>query len=342
MKPQHIYWFTYFDTSEATVRYRAVYFLQHAEKQHGINFNFVYPSYKLEHVFNFLKVYFEVLLFRKPNSIIVIQKLYSRGIYASLLKILVLIRRRYTVYDIDDAEYTRRNDSTIKFFLRNTNIAITGSMSLVQYAHSLKAKSMLITSPVIHHEQKKLYRNEVLTIGWVGYYSAHKISLLQLLFPALLSINTKIRLILMGVRSAFELLEIENYFKANSNIEVIADLNINWLNEKEIYKYIAQFDIGVSPLIENEFNSAKSAFKLKQYLSCGIPVIASNVGENSRFIKNGMNGYLADSAQDFRERILLIHSMSNDAYFTMSKNAESTFPEFSLENYTQSYLSIFL
>ena len=39
-------------------------------------------------------------------------------------------------------------------------------------------------------------------------------------------------------------------------------------------------------MLNHPFNQAKSAFKAKQYLSCGIPVIASDVGENRKFVLN--------------------------------------------------------
>lgn len=40
------------------------------------------------------------------------------------------------------------------------------------------------------------------------------------------------------------------------------------------------------PLIENEFTLGKGGFKLIQYLSIGLPVIASNVGFNNEIINS--------------------------------------------------------
>ena len=85
----------------------------------GVENYFVVPSYKPKEIYLFLKAYLSALIFRKPNSLIVIQKVQSNFIYANLLKILVKIRKKDTVYDLDDADYLETNPKTIYFFSKN-------------------------------------------------------------------------------------------------------------------------------------------------------------------------------------------------------------------------------
>lgn len=59
--------------------------------------------------------------------------------------------------------------------------------------------------------------------------------------------------------------------------------NIVWTHDGAL-KEIMSAHIGIMPLIQNEFALGKAGFKLIQYMSGGLPLIASNVGYNSSII----------------------------------------------------------
>jgi glycosyltransferase involved in cell wall biosynthesis len=65
---------------------------------------------------------------------------------------------------------------------------------------------------------------------------------------------------------------------------------IDWSEETEV-ENMCNFDIGIMPLVDSLFERGKCGFKLIQYMGCGLPVIASNVGEN-KYIVNDSNGFL--------------------------------------------------
>lgn len=58
---------------------------------------------------------------------------------------------------------------------------------------------------------------------------------------------------------------------------------------------LSQFDVGLMPLADDEWNRHKCGLKLLQYWSIGIPVVASPVGVNRDWVRDGENGFLADS-----------------------------------------------
>jgi glycosyltransferase involved in cell wall biosynthesis len=64
------------------------------------------------------------------------------------------------------------------------------------------------------------------------------------------------------------------------------------LEEQEVEE-IQQFDIGINPLVNNEFTRGKCGYKLIQYMACAIPVVASPVGVNCDIVEQDKNGYLA-------------------------------------------------
>lgn len=341
MKIKHIYCFSYFNLTAPSVRYRAKFPLQQLKDRHGITFSIVYPGYDFQNIANFVLTFFSALFFRKSNSIIVFQKIYTNGIYAILLKALLFFRPQYTLYDIDDAEYIRQPAQTIQHFMKNCSACSAGSKSLVDYAKQFNSNVFLLTSPVIDHGLKKNKVAEILTIGWIGYYGAHRQNLTQILFPALYEIKFPIKLKLLGVANQAEVQEITSYFKNNKNISVEAPLGLDWLNEHSIYEHIATFDVGVSPLIDNEFNRAKSAFKLKQCLSCGVPVLGSSVGENKNFLRDGLNGYLCNSPDEYFQKLTLINGSKSGNYAKLSENAIKTFPLFSIDNYCSTIIAYF-
>jgi glycosyltransferase involved in cell wall biosynthesis len=54
-----------------------------------------------------------------------------------------------------------------------------------------------------------------------------------------------------------------------------------------------KWDIGIAPLINDEFNRGKSHIKWMEYAMCGIPCVASDVAPY-KVIRNGIDGILTD------------------------------------------------
>ena len=129
----HIYWFAPYNLTCPSTRYRGKYPLEYLKENSGIEYDFVIPDSSTKGIFHFIKVYFSILLFRKKNSLIVIQKICSNRIYANALKILIRISKKNTIYDLDDAEYYRQPVNTLHYFLRNCQYVQTGSSALLKY-----------------------------------------------------------------------------------------------------------------------------------------------------------------------------------------------------------------
>jgi glycosyltransferase involved in cell wall biosynthesis len=75
-----------------------------------------------------------------------------------------------------------------------------------------------------------------------------------------------------------------------------------------LYGCMARADIGIVPLLPCPFNEAKSWLKALEYMSLGIPVVATNLPEQSRLIEHGVTGFLADTPGEFAEYVqILVH-----------------------------------
>lgn len=342
-KITHIYWFAYFNLDEPSVRYRALYALQHLQQQAGLSFDLVYPSYRRQAFLHFCCIYLEVLLGRKKGSVVVFQKIYSRGVYARMLQLLLLLRPQNTLYDIDDAEYVRRRPQTMRFFMKYCSACSVGSGALFDYVFALNKRTFLLSSPVIHHGFERhtsaSNRQRELVVGWIGYYDAHRESLMESFFPALRQLDFKVKLVLLGVRRPWEWEEIVQSIGNPTWISLEAPFNIDWYNEQAVYETMAGWDVGVSPLLDDAFNRAKSAFKLKQCLSVGLPVLASATGENAVFLQHGFNGFFCETADDYATQLRVIRQADDATYQAWSTAALAGAPRFGMDVYTQTLLA---
>lgn len=62
---------------------------------------------------------------------------------------------------------------------------------------------------------------------------------------------------------------------------------------------ISTCDVGVMPLRDSLWERGKCGYKLIQYMACGLPVVASNVGVNPEIVQNGENGFLASAPDEW-------------------------------------------
>lgn len=75
-----------------------------------------------------------------------------------------------------------------------------------------------------------------------------------------------------------------------------------WSAETEV-EDLRDFDLGIMPLPDTEWAKGKCAMKILQYMGVGVPSIGSALGGNLEVVKDGENGLLATSSDDWIEKI---------------------------------------
>lgn len=80
---------------------------------------------------------------------------------------------------------------------------------------------------------------------------------------------------------------------------------VPWSEQTEAAS-VAQLDVGIMPLVDAPFERGKCGYKLIQYMACGLPVVASPVGVNRQIVDHGVNGFLAETEQEWEAALLTL------------------------------------
>lgn len=136
----------------------------------------------------------------------------------------------------------------------------------------------------------------VCTIGWIG--GGKSIVFLNEIMPVLED---------LAGRYDIRLKIVCNTFPDSDKLKIIRK---QWKEDEEAAD-ILTFDIGLSPLPDDPWSKGKCATKLLQCMAAGIPTVSSNAGVHPDIIKDGVNGYLAGSPQEWTEKISFLISDFN-------------------------------
>ena len=246
---------------------------------------------------------------------------------------------RKLIYDLDDmvhlgntSEHNRiikglKSTKKVKFLAKNSNHIITSTPKLVEFLNNYGSNISLIPATIDTNRYKPLIQEETkeICIGWSGSHTTSKY--LHLLDDVLKNISNKypVKILVMG-DPFFEI-------KGLKNLELI-----NWSAENELSN-LQKFSIGLHPLPDEEWVYGKSGGKLVQYMAVGIPTIATAIGPNYDAIKEGYNGFLVKSEQEWIDKLELL-ILNQNLRRTMGLNARNFAVEnFSLESNSEKYLT---
>lgn len=214
----------------------------------------------------------------------------SAPILEMLLYAVTRMRGHAVVYHSDDALHTVASASARARY-RFATVVATGSKEVAAAARDAGADVAEIEAgldveryPVRHHE-----RRDPVVIGWVGTNASDH------LLPL---VDTVRRL---GGTDAVVLRVISARPFAAPGLEGLLEWR-PWLPELE-YSVFADLDIGIMPLEDTPYNRGKEAYKLKEYMAAGLPVVCSPVGENLAVVEDGVTGFFAVAAPDWENRL---------------------------------------
>ena len=172
--------------------------------------------------------------------------------------------------------------------IKNASHVYAGSPYLVDYSikHNKNVSYLptVVDDKVYNVTKTNFGKKKYFTIGWIGSPSTSMY--LNIIADVLIDLSARhdIKVVLIG-SGDFEIKGV--------NIDLV-----DWSEDSEIDSML-EFDVGIMPLENDLWSQGKCGFKLIQYMACGLPVIASQVGVNNEIVKDGVNGYLVDDKQQW-------------------------------------------
>jgi hypothetical protein len=178
--------------------------------------------------------------------------------------------------------------------MRGAALVVAGNAYLAEFARQAGAKRVEIVPTVIDLERYPVegcalrgLASAAPLVGWIGQRATASFLLPYKQIFERLTASGQARFGAIGIDAQSLGLPMES---------------IAWSEQTEAAS-IASFDIGIMPLVDEPFERGKCGYKLIQYMACGLPVVASPVGVNCQIVEHGVNGFLAETPEQWEQAL---------------------------------------
>ncbi|MCC7501635.1 MAG: glycosyltransferase [Flavobacteriales bacterium] len=250
--------------------------------------------------------------------------------------------RAKLVFDFDDAIWLQNVSEANKWFswikdagktsklIGLSDLIFAGNAYLADYAKRFNPNTVIVPTTIDTEEYKPVERKGQgpVTIGWSG--SITTIQHVRYAIPALKVIKAK-----YGDRVAIRVVGDGSYREPELGV-----VGMPWRKDTELLD-LGGMDIGIMPLPDDEWARGKCGLKGLQYMALGIPAIMSPVGVNSEIIRDGVNGHLATTKEEWVDRLSRLID-NTEARRAMGIEAKRTVEEhYSVHAWRSRYLEHF-
>ncbi|MBF0358963.1 MAG: glycosyltransferase family 4 protein [Magnetococcales bacterium] len=279
-----------------------------------------------------------IIRLAKRHDIVLIQKKTSFKSFE--LKLLQKANPRI-IFDFDDAVMFHELEHHKPFvgkhfvkFIRTINhcaAVVAGNEFLASFSRPNCPDVRIMPTPVdLNYNFVKthdLSNTGELLVGWLGVNgNLHYLDELAPVFQKLVKKYPNFRLKIVS-----------NDFIDITGVPIVKEL---WSLDGEAAA-LRSMDVGIMPLNNSLWAQGKCGYKLLQYMSAGVPVVASPVGINQEFIQQGVNGFLAtDHEQWFQALSKLLDDASLRRDYGLAGRAMVE-EKYSQERYEAKYLALF-
>lgn len=208
------------------------------------------------------------------------------------------------IFDIDDAIYLHRGGGFVKKIVSSCERVICGNRFLAEricdWQHDVRIIPTAVDTnryiPTVHFAERPV-------IGWVG--TSGNLVYLRMIEKSLCEVLMRHPYTILRV--------ISNEQPKFSMIPAERCEFIRWNAEGEIAA-LQGLTIGIMPLADKEWERGKCSFKMLQYMSCALPVVASPVGMNSDVLAHDQVGFAAATLDDWVDQLdWLLHNPEKGA-----------------------------
>ena len=232
----------------------------------------------------------------QADVVVLLRKTFPMPIFWLLRKL-----SKKLIFDFDDAIFCNSDGSNshtrmqrFKHTIKNCDYVFAGNGYLAEHAKKFNAAVGIIPTSVDTYKYSLNYQKgtQALTLVWIGSSSTKKylVDILPQLEKAAQSIPD------------LQLNNIADFQLSSCTLKIN---NITWQAETEASE-LNKADIGIAPMLDNNWTKGKCALKVLQYMASGLPVISSHSGVNAEVIQDQVTGYLMKKNEDWPELIIAL------------------------------------
>lgn len=208
------------------------------------------------------------------------------------------VLRKKIIYDFDDAIWIPNTSGNnriaglvkafwkVPYICKWTYKTAAGNDYLCAFARQSGAVNISRIPTVVNTESRynrlQQHKDGSVVIGWTGSHSTLKY--LDDVMPVIARLQERFDFDFLVIADKKPELPLQRWSYCP------------WNEQSEI-EDLLKIDIGIMPLTHDAWSEGKCGFKLIQYLSLGIPAVANSVGVNKIIVEDGINGYIADTAE---------------------------------------------
>jgi glycosyltransferase involved in cell wall biosynthesis len=251
------------------------------------------------------------------------------------------LRRKKIIFDFDDAIWLPNTSKEnffiswikafwkVKFICKWAYKVAGGNDYLCAYARKYNRNVIRIPTTVDTVQQHNTIKEQLtdkIVVGWTGSHSTMKF--LDDIVPVLSDLEKDFD---------YEFVVISNKAPEFS----LKGLRfVPWKEETEVADLL-EINIGVMPLENDAWGEGKCGFKLIQYLSLGIPAVASPVGVNKIIIEEGRNGYLCETNTQWKHALKELMNSAEKRKQMGLEGRKKVEEEYSLKSQSSKFVSLF-
>lgn len=244
---------------------------------------------------------FDLLVILRYDIVFIHREAYPLG--GAFFETIISLLGKPIIFDFDDAIFLPassrpnnfierfKNPGKVASIIKRSKYVIGGNSFLADFALRYNPSVSVIPTPIdtdkYHPEDRK--PADKIVIGWIG--SATTLDFLHPMRDIFIRLSKEYPHITFKI--------VGGEFSING----VSDITCKPWSLKEEIEDLKTFDIGIMPMPNNDWTNGKCGFKAILYMSMGIPCICSAVGMNKEVITDGVNGFLADTQDEWFEKL---------------------------------------
>jgi len=214
--------------------------------------------------------------------------------FPAAVETLIADRCPRLILDYDDAAYFKYLNSRwfrnrIPVLMAAAESVVAGNRHLAEFARRYSRNVYLVPTVV----DTSRYSPKT------SYAAPHGIRLTWIGTPQTVRFLKPITHVLRALRERHPSLRLRLIGSGTSVCRALPFAEVVEWSESTETRLLAECDVGLMPLPDNEFTRGKCGLKLIQYMAAGLPVIGSSVGANCDIVSHGHDGYLVSEPQEW-------------------------------------------